>query len=153
MLFVVLEIGGARYAIDASQIVEVLPLLRVTPVPEAPRGVAGVFNYRGGPVPVVDLSEVILGRPAVARYSTRLVLADCADDRGRWRLLALMAEGATATLQREAADFVPSGVSITGARYLGPIATDADGVIQRIDPARILPPAVHDALFDEPLDR
>ncbi len=35
-------------------------------IPQAPPGVAGVFNYRGAPVPVIDLSELALGRPARA---------------------------------------------------------------------------------------
>ena len=152
MLFVLLEIDSDRYAIAASRIAEVLPLVHITRVAQAPHGVAGVFNYRGAPIPVVDLSLLVAGRPAAPRYSTRLVLVQVGDS-GRPRLLALIAERATATIQRDAADFVPSGIERRGATYLGPVATDQRGVIQWIDPAQILPPAVHDALLDQPAAR
>jgi chemotaxis-related protein WspB len=150
MLFVLLEIDGDRYAIAASRIAEVLPLVHITRIAQAPHGVAGVFNYRGGPVPVVDLSVLVAGRPAARRYSTRLVLVQLAGAGGRSRLLALIAERATATLQRDPADFVPSGIERGGAEYLGPVATDARGVIQWIDPGQILPASVHDALLAHP---
>jgi chemotaxis-related protein WspB len=153
MLFVLFEIGSGRYALDASQVEEVLPLVHITQMPQAPPGVAGVFNYRGAPMPVVDLSRLIAGRPAESRYSTRLVVVRSNDDRGTARLLGLIAEHATATLRRDVADFVPSGVTTAGAAYLGPVAPDAQGVVQWIDPSRILPPSVHDALFKEPVER
>jgi chemotaxis-related protein WspB len=150
MLFVLLEIDSDRYAIAAAKVAEVLPLVHITRIAQAPHGVAGVFNYRGAPVPVVDLSLLVANRPAAPRYSTRLVLVQLADGDGRSRLLALIAERATATLQRDPAEFVPSGIDRSGAAYLGPVATDPRGVIQWIDPARILPAAVHDALLNEP---
>jgi chemotaxis-related protein WspB len=152
MLFVLLEIDNDRYAIAASRIAEVLPLVHITRIAQAPHGVAGVFNYRGTPIPVVDLSLLVANRPATARFSTRLVLVQLADGHGRSRLLGLIAERATATLRRDPADFVPSGIDRSGAAYLGPVATDARGVIQWIDPARILPAAVHDALLDQPVE-
>jgi chemotaxis-related protein WspB len=153
MLFVLCEIESRRYAIPAARIAEVLPLVHITPVADAPRGVAGVFNYRGTPVPVVDLTSLVLGRPAVPRYSTRLLLMHWTDDRGGSRRLGLIAEHATATLQRNAADFVPSGVTGESAWSNGPVATDPGGVVQWIDPTRILPRAVHDALFQQPAER
>jgi hypothetical protein len=76
------------------------------------------------------------------------VLVQLAGAGGRSRLLALIAERATATLQRDPADFVPSGIERGRAEYLGPVATDARGVIQWIDPGQILPASVHDALLD-----
>ena len=63
MLFVLCQIGVNRYALPASQVVEVLPLVRLMPLPQLAQGVAGVFNYRGQPVPVFDLSQFILGQP------------------------------------------------------------------------------------------
>ena len=35
-LFLKFRIGGEHYVIDAAQIAEVLPLLRITPVPQSP---------------------------------------------------------------------------------------------------------------------
>jgi len=70
MLFLQFQLGHDRYALDVSQVVEVLPLINVKRIPNAPAGVAGVINYRGSPVPLVDLSMLMMGQPAKARMST-----------------------------------------------------------------------------------
>jgi chemotaxis-related protein WspB len=150
VLFLLFELGKDRYALDVRQIAEVLPLVAITHIPQAPRAVAGVFNYRGAPVPVIDLSELTLGRPAERRLSTRLVLVHYPDAGGGTRLLGLIAERATQTIRRETTDFVASGVTSEGAPYLGPVASDARGLLQWIDVRALLPPAVRDVLFKSP---
>jgi len=149
MLFLLFELGRERYALDVRQVAEVLPLLAITPIPQAPAAVAGVLNFRGAPVPVIDLSQLTLCRPAERRLSTRIVLVHYPDGAGDTRLLGLIAERATQTVRREPADFVPSGVTSVGAPYLGPVAADARGLLQWIDVQTLLPPAVRDALFNQ----
>lgn len=149
MLFLLFELGNDRYALDVGQVAEVLPLVRIKEIPQSPRGVAGVFNYRGAPVPIVDLSALVLDRPAVTRLSTRLVIVHYADGRGRQRLLGVIAEHATDTIRRDPSDFVPAGVSNDHTAYLGPVTTDSRGVVQWIDVAKLLTPAVRDVLFTE----
>ena len=147
MLFILFQLGRDRYALDAALVAEVLPLVQVKKIPHAPAGVAGVFTYRGTPVPVLDLSQLALGRPARSRLSTRVLLINYPDTAGAKRLLGLMAENATETLRREAADFVVSGVQADGAPYLGPVVTDARGLIQWIEVDKLLPAPVREALF------
>jgi chemotaxis-related protein WspB len=47
---------------------------------------------------------------------------------------------------------VPSGITNAGAPYLGPVVTDARGLLQWIDVRTLLPPAFRDMLFKEPMD-
>jgi chemotaxis-related protein WspB len=147
MLFLIFELGKDRYALDARQIAEVLPLVGVKQIPRAPQAMTGLFNYRGAPVPVIDLSQLTLGRPSARRLSTRLVLVHYPDETGRTHLLGLVAERATQTARHEASDFVPSGVTNAGAPYLGPVITDARGLLQWIDVRTLLPPSFRDLLF------
>jgi chemotaxis-related protein WspB len=149
MLFILFQLGRDSYALDAVQVAVVLPLIRVKMIPHAPTGVAGVFTYRGEPVPVIDLSELALGRPAHARLSTRLLLVHYPDAIGTKRLLGLIAEKATETLRREPGDFVASGVKSDGAPYLGPVASDARGLIQWIEVDKLLPASVREVLFKQ----
>ena len=150
MLFLVFELARDRYVLDASQVVEVLPLGAITKIPQAPPAVAGILNYRGAPVPVIDLSQLTLGRPAERRLSTRIVLAHYSDADGRPRLIGLVAERATRTVRREETDFVASGVTSEGTPYLGPVAADARGMMQRLDVRTLLPASVRDMLFRQP---
>jgi chemotaxis-related protein WspB len=152
MLFLLFELGKDRYALDVRQIAEVLPLVGVKQVPRAPQAMSGLFNYRGTPVPVIDLSQLTLGRPSARRLSTRLVLVHYPDQTGRTHLLGLIAERATQTARHEPSDFVTSGVTNDGAPYLGPVATDARGLVQWIDVRTLLPPSFRDMLFKERMD-
>jgi chemotaxis-related protein WspB len=144
MLFLIFQLDGERYALDASHIVEVLPLVRVKKIPQAPAALAGVFDYRGAPVPVLDLSQLALGRPAQPRLSTRTVLVRQAD--APERLLGLIVENVAETQRRDPREFVDSGVHNTAAPFLGAVAVDGRGMVQRIELARLLPPAVRQAL-------
>lgn len=152
MLFLQFQLGKDRYALDSSQVVEVLPLLGIKQIPQAPDGVAGAFNYRGKPVPVIDLSELALGRPARRHMSTRIIIVRYPDGNGTLHLLGLIAEKATETVHRDPADFADSGVVNDDAPYLGPVATDPHGLVQRIEVTRLLPAAVRDVLFKQPLE-
>ncbi len=67
MLFLLLQIGEDRYGMEADRVVEVIPPVRLKELPQAPRGVAGIFDYHGQLVPVLDLSDLSIGRPAADR--------------------------------------------------------------------------------------
>jgi chemotaxis-related protein WspB len=149
MLFLLFEVGPDRYAFDAGQVAEVLPLVRIKPVLQPPPGVSGLFSYRGVPVPVIDLCQLTLGRPAAPRLSTRLILVHYPDGRGTTRLLGLVAEHVVETLRRDADDFQPSGIGDEHAACSGRVITDSRGVIQWLDVNRLLPAATRDALFND----
>jgi chemotaxis-related protein WspB len=146
MLFLLFELGEDRYAIDVRQVVEVLPLVTIKRMPHAPPGVAGLFNYRGTPVPAIDVSQLALGRPAALRLSTRLLLVHYPCDDGSQKPLGLIVERVTKTARHDERDFVASGVRIAGAPYLGPVITDGDAVLQRVDVAALLPASIRDVL-------
>ena len=150
MLFLVFELARDRYVVDVSQVAEVLPLVAITQIPHAPPAVAGILNYRGAPVPVIDVSQLALGRPAERRLSTRIVLIHYPVAEGQTRLLGLIAERATQTMRRAQTDFVASGVTSEGASYLGPVAPDSRGLLQWLDARTLLPASVRDMLFRQP---
>jgi chemotaxis-related protein WspB len=147
MLFLLFRVGRDRYALDARQIAEVLPMVAIKRIPLSPRGVAGVCNFRGVPVPVIDLSDLAVGRPTQPRLGTRVILVHYADGTGARHLLGLLAERATETLRCSPADFVASGVTSEGAPYLGPVTAHAGSLIQRIEVDELLSVSVRDVLF------
>jgi chemotaxis-related protein WspB len=147
MLFLLFQLGADRYALPAGEVTEVLPLVALKSLPGAPLGVAGLIDYRGTAVPVVDLSALTLGRPAAQRVSTRVLMVKYPLARDETRLLGLIAEKATETMARQPEDFKPTGVTSESTRYLGPVAHDPRGLIQRIEIDALLTPALRAALF------
>jgi chemotaxis-related protein WspB len=149
MLFILFQIGRDRYALSAGVIIEVLPLINLKRVPGAPVGVAGILNYHGTPVPVIDLNEMTLAEPAAQRLSTRIILVKYPLQAQNPHPLGLIAERATSMIRRSAQDFVETGVESENAPYLGRVVTDAGGLVQWIEVERLLTPELRDVLFRE----
>jgi chemotaxis-related protein WspB len=147
MLFLLFQLGAGRYALEASRVVEVVPLLELKRLPQAPPGVTGIFNYRGQPVPAVDLCSLTLGQPATEHLSTRMIIMNFPDGRGNERLVGLIAEHATEMLRKNPEDFVDSGIRVSTAPYLGPILLDPQGPIQWVHEQRLLAEPLRDMLF------
>lgn len=156
MLFLVFELDGERYALDAREIAHVLPLAPVRAFPGTPAYIAGVIDYEGAAVPVVDLPMLALGRPARALMSTRLVLVyDRGDDAGATacappRRLALLLESATRTQSIAPERFAEGGIATPEARWLGPVASDERGFVQWVKVAHLLDARVRALLFPDP---
>ncbi|NWB84873.1 chemotaxis protein CheW [Pseudomonas gingeri] len=147
-LFLVFRIQGERYALEAVEVVEVLPRLQLKPIAQAPAWVAGVLAHRGAMVPVIDVSAMTFGEPAAARTSTRLVLVHYRPaDEVPGQLLGLILEQATDTLRCNPADFQPYGLDNRAAPYLGPVREDAQGLLQRIRVNDLLNAEVRALLF------
>jgi len=132
MLLLLFSVGDNLYALDTSQVVEVIPRVILRKVHQAPDYFAGLLNYRGAIVPVIDLCHLIQGKPSRAYLSTRIIMVNYVgqDNINRW--LGLMAERVTETLNKPDIDLVDTGNLLDEAPYLGEIIMDEKGIIQRI---------------------
>jgi chemotaxis-related protein WspB len=152
MFFLLLHVGKDRYALAASQVVTVIPAVIWTAVPDAPLGVAGLFNYHGMAVPLMDLSMLLLGTPSHVRMSTRIVVVDLTDMIGEGStqgttLLGVLVECVMGTVLRNESDFVDASAIASGAPYLGPLMTDDEGIIRRLAVEQFLPTDVRDRML------
>jgi chemotaxis-related protein WspB len=150
MLFLLFNLDGERYALDAAQIVEVLALQPTRPVPGAPAWVAGVAGRHGEPLPVIDVSRLALGRDARRLLSTRLVVVEYRAGEASSeppRLLGLIVEGATQTRRIAREQFADTGVATPHARWLGPVANDGQGFVQWVQVRHMLTDDVKALLF------
>jgi chemotaxis-related protein WspB len=56
MLMLIFQVGDERYAIETSQIVEIVPMVMLQKATSAlPDYVAGAFNYQGKVIPVISI--------------------------------------------------------------------------------------------------
>ncbi|WP_416398747.1 chemotaxis protein CheW [Allohahella sp. A8] len=147
MLFLLFDLGIDRYAIDVRQVKEVLPLLELRVLPQAPTGVAGLCNYRGLPVPVLDLCLMVTGKRARERLSTRIIMVHYEGRAGERHILGLIAEHATETLRRDGSEFVEAGVRQDETPYLGPVTQLRDQLVQWVKIENLLTPEVQQRLF------
>jgi len=150
-LHLLFRIGEQRFALDAHEVVEVLPRLPLKPIAQTPDWVAGVLAHRGALVPVIDVGALSFGLPAPVRTSTRLVLVHYRVEPLRpGLLLGLILEQATDTLRCLPDEFQPYGLDNQQAPYLGPVREDAHGLVQRISVQDLLSDTVRALLYPLP---
>lgn len=78
--YLLLRSEQARYALELRCINKVLPLMALQQIPQTPHYLAGIFNYQGVPVPVIDLS-LRMGENVTRCYhrDTMLILCKTTD--------------------------------------------------------------------------
>jgi chemotaxis-related protein WspB len=150
MLWLLFNLGKDRYAIEARRVIEVVPLVTLKQLPRVPDYVAGILNYRGTPVPVIDLTQLCQDRPSAVRMSTRIMLIEYLPAEAvtpRSHLLGLIAEHATETVLISREAFIPAGIGSDEAPYLGDVVNDEHGMIQLLLIDKLLTDAVQPLLF------
>jgi chemotaxis-related protein WspB len=130
MLMLLFYAGDDLYAIESTHVVEVIPRVALRKVQYVPEYVAGLFNYRGTILPVVDLCHLIQGNPSHAYLSTRIMIVSHTKADGELQYLGLMAERVTETLNRSLSDIRASSIHVDGAPYLTSTIIDEKRIIQ-----------------------
>ncbi|MFC1746506.1 chemotaxis protein CheW [Candidatus Riflebacteria bacterium] len=150
MLTLLFYLGKDRFAVDSSKVVEVIPSINLKKLTHAPPHVAGIFDYRGLIVPVIDLSILLNKRTSQERLSTRIILfryAKSTNKEGEREVIGLMAERVTETRKMSLTDFQTTGVSVEGTPYLAEIATTENEMIQFIRVENLLKMSLHRGLL------
>jgi twitching motility protein PilI len=68
------RIGHKRLAAGFDEVVEILPMPQVTPVPGAQPWMLGVANIRGNLLPIVDLKQFLEGERTVIHEGQRVLI-------------------------------------------------------------------------------
>jgi chemotaxis-related protein WspB len=139
MLVLMFHVAEVAYAVAVKRVVEVVPRVSLRDVPHAPRYLAGLLRYRGGAVPVVDLGWLMGKSGCADRLDTRIILVDGGVHGGSGPgFLGLIAERVEDVRLVDETRRAVAGLEIEGAPYLGPVYETEDGLLQLIEPGKIL---------------
>jgi chemotaxis-related protein WspB len=133
VLLLSFHLGERAYAMPCGQILEIVPLATLEPVPGAPGYLAGQLDYRGDIVPVIDLRHLIAGEPCRAVLSTRIIVIKQSAPDAALSAIGLVAERVTETITMDAGEFHRAGVDVEHLRFLRGIALGPRGTIQLVD--------------------
>jgi chemotaxis-related protein WspB len=103
------------------------------------------MNLHGQPVPVIDLARLGGAASSASHFDTRIVVVDYRSPDGASHTLGLLAERVLGVLEVDESTLADSGVQ--AAPFLGQVAGDGDGMVQLVEPERLLPPDLRAALF------
>lgn len=149
MLLLLFEIENGRYALDINQVVEIAPLVKLKKIPVAPDFVAGLMNYRGDGVPVLDLGRYINGVPAENKFSTRIIIVKNPFKPHQGKCIGLIASNVTETVKTDLIKPPSTGVLMDKSLYAGEEAPDTEDMIQWFDLKKMLPEQEINVLFEE----
>ena len=79
--FLRFTLAGRHYAFDVHKTREVLPLVKITPLPDSLTFLSGVIALRGGLIPVVDLRRR-LALPEAETPDTAIIILEVRTDQG-----------------------------------------------------------------------
>jgi purine-binding chemotaxis protein CheW len=71
------EVRGRIYALDVTQLREIVRWQEATPLPHAPHLIDGVIDLRGAVIPVIDLGRALCGEPGEITARSRIVVIEC----------------------------------------------------------------------------
>ena len=149
MLLLLFKIENGRYALDIKQIVEIAPLVKLKKIPVAPDFVAGLMNYRGEGVPVIDLGKFIDDVPAENKFSTRIIIVENPFKGHQDKYIGLIASNVTETVKTDLTKAPSTGVLMDKSLYKGDEAPDTEDMIQWFDLKKMLPENEINALFED----
>ncbi len=77
-LFLIFHLNDRLYGMSVNMVREIIPMVEITPVPNAPAAVKGIINLRGVIVPIVDLRRKLKLAERSADEHTCIVVVDAA---------------------------------------------------------------------------
>jgi chemotaxis-related protein WspB len=148
MLVLQFYLGDIMYVIPCDRVKEVAPMVAMKRIPHAPQTVAGLFNYRGTIVPVIDLRHLIYGETCQLRLSTRIILVEYLRRNAIPGVFGIMAERITEAVDKPGNAFVEPGIMMKEAPYLGGVLMENNAMIQLIDLDRLSKSLVFLTMFE-----
>jgi len=142
MLLLSFKIGNDNYVIDTKDVVEIIPLVNVKVLPGCEPAVAGLLNYHGKSVPVIDLNILCGQASSNSTLTTRIILVRYKND-----ILGMITSDVSETLRLDEESFKPTGIKAGTNEFLGDIAEYKNQLVQRIILEQLLTTSVRDALF------
>jgi chemotaxis-related protein WspB len=148
MLALMCNAAGNRFAVDARQVLEVVPRVRLQSVSGSPSWLAGMCVYRGRILPVLDLAHLATGAVCPNQWSSRIVLVQCMDDPSQ--VFGLIVEQVAVTqLSADRLGASPAACVTS----LGAMSLDDEGMFQLLDVSRVLTAERRAALMPRALER
>lgn len=147
MLYLIFELNKQLYAIDSKEIIEIIPNVNFTAIPNAPKFIKGIFNYRGTAVPVIDLLIMTGGNPTPAKLSTKIMIVNYSPVKTVEKTIGLLTENIIGSEHIGDEAITKNGLNIEDAKYLGEVVNKDNLMIQLINVDNLLTKEVQKVIF------
>ncbi len=133
MLMLLFYCDKDRYACKCSEVKEIIPKVPLKKLSYTPSYVAGLLNYRGVPIPVLDWCQVMQGKECSSSMHSRILIIEGTSGNETQYPFGVMAEKVIQTIDQNLSDFVDSHLNVDKTPYLGGVLNDETGIIQFVE--------------------
>jgi chemotaxis-related protein WspB len=149
MHVVIWTVAGQRYAIATRHVVEVVPAVAPRPMAHATAWIRGLMNFRGRLIPLIDAAVLMGTESGEPRMANRILVVRVMQKPDDNKSIGLLVEQVVGV---DDLDFKNSsthpGLNVPDTEYLGSVAQTDAGMVQLLEPARILKPEQAAVLFE-----
>jgi chemotaxis-related protein WspB len=146
-LLLMFHISGKKYAIDATSVEEIIPLVRIESIAESSDSIIGYINYRGTMIPVIDLALQLTGEPSRKLLSTRIIVINSDFFDNGNTLIGMIAEKVTETKHIDESDIKYPMIE-ESEKNLNGILHGNEGIIRRLRFDNLLPDSFRSNLLE-----
>lgn len=149
MHVVVWTAAGERYAIETSVVEEVVPVVEPRRLDRAPDWIAGLINYRGSLIPLLDVRSLLGKGSAEVRRSSRILVVRLPGGDGDGEVVGLLVESLEGVDRHDfQSDGARPALHNPEAPFLGPMALSDGDTVQLVLIEGLLQEEHRDMLFD-----
>ena len=130
---VVFSLDDQRYALALARVQRSIRVVAITPLPEAPAIVLGIFNLGGVVIPVVDIRKRFNHPPRDVRLSDHLIVATTGK-----RTVALLVDETKGVIEASPESYAPAGEIVPRLELLDGAIKLEDGLVLIHDLERLL---------------
>ncbi len=124
MLSILFKIDDKPYALNSADVVEITPLTSLKEVPSAPSSLSGLMNYRGKPLPVIDICIASHKRACKRHMNSRIIITNVLSAAGVSYTLGLLVENVAGMIRHEDDNIVSNPVNLESTPHLEKIYID-----------------------------
>jgi len=133
---VVFELSGEEFGVDIMQVSEIIPVSKITRVPQAPECVKGLINLRGKIIVVIDLNRRLGFSPKESDSLSRIIIVEVRDT-----MIGMLVNSVTGVLKLPFSSVEPTPDMIKSkinAEYLTGVGKKGDRLLIILNLARVL---------------
>jgi purine-binding chemotaxis protein CheW len=133
---VVFELSGEEFGVDIMQVSEIIPVSKITRVPQAPECVKGLINLRGKIIVVIDLNRRLGFSPKERDNLSRIIIVEV-----RGTIIGMLVNSVSGVLKLPISSVEPTPDMIKSkinAEYLTGVGKKENRLLILLNLARVL---------------
>jgi chemotaxis signal transduction protein len=140
MLMLIFEVARQKYALNTNHVVKVLPAIKLQTMHGTSQAIAGVFNYQGHIIPVININQLLNEPTSEHKLQQRIILISQKQKNHQEKLFGLLVEKIleATTVQPEELKHAEDLNSLFSNPYLGETFLQEKNILQQISTEHIL---------------